>query len=154
MRSIISLYMLFFNQVLLLWIFISCKETQFALLEKRYTNALSVMHSAIILPVRTTRCHYRLRAWIWVRLTWPGSAAQDKLMRCQTRQAIALRRPGAPWFWKILYATSILTPTCPRTSQCPRPRLQPLLAPIPSYNSYDIYIYTYLVTLHWWPDTN
>ena len=52
------------------------------------------MHNAVILPVRATRCHYRPRAWVWVRLAWPGSTAQSKPRRRQARQAIALRRLG------------------------------------------------------------
>ena len=52
------------------------------------------MHNAVILPVRATRCRYRPRAWVWVRLAWQGSAAQGKPRRRQARQAVALRRPG------------------------------------------------------------
>ena len=52
------------------------------------------MHNAVILPVRATRCRYRPRALVWVRLAWPGSAAQGKPRRRQARQAVALRRPG------------------------------------------------------------
>ena len=44
--------------------------------------------------MRATRCRYRPRAWVWVRLAWPGSAAQGKPRRRQARQAVALRRPG------------------------------------------------------------
>ena len=52
------------------------------------------MHNAVILPERATRCRYRPRAWVWVGLAWPGSAAQGKPRRRQARQAVALRRPG------------------------------------------------------------
>ena len=52
------------------------------------------MHNAVIVPVRATRCRYRPRAWVWVRLAWPGSAAQGKPRRRQAGQAVALRRPG------------------------------------------------------------
>ena len=61
---------------------------------RTYINALGVMHNAVILPERATRCRYRPRAWVLVRLAWPGSAAQGKPRRRQARQAVALRRPG------------------------------------------------------------
>ena len=62
--------------------------------KERYINAPGVMHNAVIVPVRATRCRYRPRAWVWVRLAWPGSAAQGKPRRRQAGQAVALRRPG------------------------------------------------------------
>ena len=95
MRSIISLYILFYwNYVLLLYTFIFVKKHHLPYRKERYINALGVMHNAVILPERATRCRYRPRAWVLVRLAWPGSAAQGKPRRRQARQAVALRRPG------------------------------------------------------------
>ena len=62
--------------------------------KERYINAPGVMHNVVIVPVRATRCRYRPRAWVWLRLAWPGSAAQGKPRRRQAGQAVALRRPG------------------------------------------------------------
>ena len=59
-------------------------------------SPLMPMHQdpLLVVPVRATRCRYRPRAWVWVRLAWPGSAAQGKPRRPQAGQAVALRRPG------------------------------------------------------------
>ena len=81
-------------------------------LKERYINSLGVMHNAVIVPVRATRCRYQPRAWVWVRLAWPGSAAQGKPRRRQAGQAVALRRPGktrkvSPGFEKYCMAAMI-----------------------------------------------
>ena len=70
------------------------KKHRLSYRKERYINAPGVMHNAVIVPVRATRCRYQPRAWVWVRLAWPGSAAQGKPRRRQAGQAVALRRPG------------------------------------------------------------
>ena len=62
--------------------------------KERYIKAPDVMHNAVIVSVRATRCRYQPIARVWVRLAWPGSAAQGKTRRRQAGQAVALRRPG------------------------------------------------------------
>ena len=119
MRSIISLYILFFrNYILLLLAFIFVKKHRLPYRKERYINALGVMHNAVLLPVRATRCRYRPGAWVWVRLAWPGSAAQGKPRRRQTRQAVALHRPGktrkvSPGFEKYCSHQILLTKPLP-----------------------------------------
>ena len=117
MRSLISLYILFFqNYVLLLYTFIFIKKHHLPYRKERYINALGVMHNAVILPQRATRCRYWPRAWVLVRLAWPGSAAQGKPRRRQARQAVALRRLGktrkvSPGFEKYCTFTLCIAPT-------------------------------------------
>ena len=97
--------------------------------KERYINALGVMHNAVILPERATRCRYRPRAWVWLRLAWPGSAAQGKPRRRQARQAVALRRPGktrkvSPGFEKycsifeVKYIIKVITDTMHQLELC------------------------------------
>ena len=79
-------------------------------------GSLPFRHQSIIrtrAEVRATRCRYRPRAWVWVRLAWPGSAEQGIPRRRQARQAVALLsarqdEKGVPWFWKILYVQLIV----------------------------------------------
>ena len=90
--------------------------------KERYINALGVMHNAVILPERATRCRYRPRAWVWLRLAWPGSAAQGKPRRRQARQAVALRRPGktrkvSPGFEKYCTSCEFIMNDCITTTK-------------------------------------